>query len=80
MSEPGQSCDCSLPTGAGAKPVWALVADRPSQGLSPVAWPAEPSLAEMVGDPMFQQLMASDRISMESFTGLVSSVRQRLER
>jgi hypothetical protein len=34
----------------------------------------------MVGDPMFQQLMASDRISMESFTGLVSSVRQRLER
>jgi len=32
----------------------------------------------MVGDPVFQQLMASDRVSMESFNGLVSVVRQRL--
>lgn len=50
-----------------------------ARGLSQ-AWPAEPPLVEMLGDPMFRQLMASDRVSMESFTDLVSSVRQRLAR
>jgi len=45
-----------------------------------LAWPAEPCFADMVDDPVFQQLLASDRISMESFNGLVSAVRQRLGR
>jgi hypothetical protein len=34
----------------------------------------------MVEDPVFRQLMASDRVSMESLNGLVSAVRQRLGR
>ncbi len=49
-----------------------------TRGLSSWTWPAEPSLVEMLGDPVFRQLMASDRVSMESFTDLVSAVRQRL--
>lgn len=54
-------------------------ADR-VRGLSSWIWPAEPSLAEMQGDPVFRQLLASDRVSMESFTDQVSAVRQRLAR
>ncbi|HXP97994.1 MAG TPA: hypothetical protein VN809_14860 [Telmatospirillum sp.] len=68
------------PSGPAPGPGWAVVAHRPMPGRSPLAWPAEPSFAEMLGDPVFQQLMASDRVSMESFTGLVSAVRQRLGR
>jgi len=49
-----------------------------TRGLSPRTWPAEPSLVDMLSDPVFRQLMDSDRISMESFTDLVSAVRQRL--
>lgn len=49
-----------------------------TRGLSSWIWPSEPSLGEMLGDPVFRQLLASDRVSMESFTDLVSVVRQRL--
>lgn len=59
------------------------MSDHCQSGLSASpseAWPAEPSFAEMLNDPVFQQLMASDRVSMDCFNGLVSTVRQRLER
>ncbi len=80
MSDHCQNSVIATPSGTGSSPVWAVVAHRPMQGHAPLAWPAEPSFAEMVGDPVFQQLMASDRVSMESFNGLVSAVRQRLGR
>lgn len=54
-----------------------VLSDR-TGGLPSRARSTEPPLVEMLGDPMFRQLMASDRVSMESFTDLVSSVRQRL--
>jgi len=41
---------------------------------------AEPSLAEMVRDPVFLQVMASDGVRMDSFLTLVTTVRQRLGR
>lgn len=78
MSDHCQSSDFATLSATRVRPGWAVVAQRPMQGLSPVTWPTEPSFAEMVGDPVFQQLMASDRVSMESFNGLVSAVRQRL--
>lgn len=80
MSEHCQNSVIATASGSASGSGWTAVAHRPMQGLSPLAWPAEPSFAEMVGDPVFQQLMASDRISMESFNGLVSAVRQRLRR
>ena len=40
---------------------------------------SEPSLAEMVRDPSFLILLASDGVSMDMFTGLVVSVRRKLE-
>lgn len=49
-----------------------------SRGRSSVQWSAEPSLGEMLGDPVFLQVMARDRVSLESFTTLVSAVRERL--
>ncbi|OAN52382.1 hypothetical protein A6A04_01455 [Paramagnetospirillum marisnigri] len=52
----------------------------PASGLSAQAWAAEPSLVELFGDPMFRQLLASDRVTMESFTDLVLAVRKRLAR
>jgi len=78
MSDHNQSSVFATLSGTGAGPCWAVVAQRPRRDLSPLAWSTEPSFAEMVGDPVFQQLMASDRVSMESFNGLVSVVRQRL--
>jgi hypothetical protein len=38
----------------------------------------EPSLAELVSDPCFLQLMASDGVQMETFNNLVNAVRRRL--
>lgn len=56
------------------------VVRRSMKGRSPSSWPAEPSFAEMISDPVFQKMMASDRVSMESLNGLVSAVRERLGR
>jgi hypothetical protein len=78
MSDHCQSGNPATPSGAG--PGWAALALRPMWGHSPSDWPTEPPFAEMVSDPVFQQLMASDRVSMECFNDLVSSVRQRLGR
>lgn len=52
----------------------------PNKAFPSPSWPAEPPLADILGDPMFRQLMASDRVSMEGFTDLLSFVRQRLAR
>jgi hypothetical protein len=76
MSARCQSGSAATPSGAG--PGWAALVLQPMR--SPSVWPSEPSFAEMMSDPVFQQLMASDRVSMESFTGLVTAVRQRLGR
>ena len=53
---------------------------RSLRGRSPSSWAAEPSFGEMINDPVFQIMMASDRVSMESLNGLVSAVRERLGR
>ncbi|WP_146002581.1 hypothetical protein [Telmatospirillum siberiense] len=76
MSDHYQSGVSATPSGAG--PGWVALAPQPMRGHSPTVWPMEPSFAEMMSDPVFQQLMASDRVSMECFNGLVSAVRQRL--
>jgi hypothetical protein len=39
----------------------------------------EPSLAELVSDPCFLQLMTSDGVHMETLMNLVTAVRRRLE-
>lgn len=39
---------------------------------------AEPALADLLGDSIMLQLMDSDRVSMQSLTDLLGSVRQRL--
>ncbi len=78
MSDHGQRSAFSTLPGPGACPGWAVIIDRPMEGLAPMSFSTEPSLAEIVSDPMFQQLMASDRVSMESFNGLVSPARQKL--
>lgn len=62
MSDHSQNNIFAIPSKTGANPGWA----------------AEPSIADMVRDPMFQQLMVSDRVSMECFDSLVSTVRERL--
>ncbi len=38
----------------------------------------EPSLAELLGDPMMARLIASDGVAHEDLTSLVDSVRSRL--
>ncbi len=73
-----QSQNNIFATMSGTGPCWAALAQRPLRGSSSSAWSTEPPFAEMVGDPVFQQLMASDRVSMECFNGLVSVVRQKL--
>jgi hypothetical protein len=78
MSEHNQNCDASSPSGAGINPDWAIVSSRPMRDLAPLAWPTEPSFAEMVSDPVFLKLMASDQVSIEALNGLVSAVRRRL--
>lgn len=69
MSDHCQNSVIASPSGAAFGTGWR----RSMPGFS-----AEPSFAEMVEDPLFQQMMASDRVSMESFKVLVSTVRQRL--
>jgi hypothetical protein len=39
----------------------------------------EPRFEDMLGDPVFLTLMASDSIPMDGFLRLVTSVRQKLE-
>jgi hypothetical protein len=39
---------------------------------------SEPRFEDMLRDPAFLDLMASDRVPMESFLALVGTVRQRL--
>ncbi|MDR3437265.1 hypothetical protein [Telmatospirillum sp.] len=77
---PDYSQSSISPTPSGADPGRVSLALQRMRGHSRSVWPAEPSFAEMISDPVFQQLMASDRVSMESFTGLVAAVRQRLGR
>lgn len=55
-----------------------IVLSDSSRGRSVSVWSAEPTLGEMLGDPVFRQVMARDRVSLESFTTLVSTVRERL--
>lgn len=50
----------------------------PAESMHAPPWLDEPPLAEMLNDPTLRQLMASDRVSLESLTTLVSCVRQRL--
>ena len=78
MSDHGQRALFSSLCGTGAVASRTRAARWPTTGQSPWAWPTEPSFAEMVSDPVFQQLMASDRVSMEKLNGLVAAVRQRL--
>lgn len=46
--------------------------------LSASTWASEPPLAEILGDPTLRQLMDSDRVSMDSLTDLLASVRRKL--
>jgi hypothetical protein len=41
--------------------------------------PPEPRFEDMLGDPVFLTMMASDSVQMDGFLRLVTSVRQRLE-
>jgi hypothetical protein len=41
--------------------------------------PPEPRFEDMLGDPVFLTLMASDSVPMDGFLRLVTSVRQKLE-
>lgn len=74
MSDPCQS-SVSVPSAIAG---WPLAGRRSMAEPVSSSWPAEPSFAEIVSDPLFQQILASDRVTMESFNGLVAKVRQRL--
>lgn len=79
MSDQCQSSDLAALCRTQAPPGRAVVVHhRPRADLVTSSWPTEPSLGELIGDPVFRQLMASDRVSMDSFNGLVAAVRQKL--
>lgn len=46
--------------------------------LSAASWASEPPLADLLDDATLRQLMKSDRVSMESLTRLLDTVRQGL--